>query len=406
MRTRPKHRVIFAATALASAAISPLAFAQTTDGPSQEISLSISVKHDSNIARSSRARAIARGLERADERITPSLNVNIERNLGRHTVGLEGSLGYDFHRRNTQLDRERIFVRPKVELNFPICSASLQAEFSRQQSDLGDYAFAGVNGPAGVRNTETRQDYSGELRCGRPGGLRPTLGIGRTIGENSNPLRERADFNSTEFLGGLSYDNATIGEFLLYVSKRKTDLPSQIVAGSEDGYDLTSYGLRFKRDIGTRFDLDAGAAIVNIDPKNPILPSRSNFIWDASVTAQIGTRLQIAGTMSSNVTNTLTSDAVYNKQKTYALRAIFAVNDRLRLNAGVSSSPRRYIYAVTPAQPYISKETQRSITGGLSYEINRRFRLAMAGGYQERDADQNFFDYSGKFVSLTLSAKF
>lgn len=387
-----------------------LAQAQVSSGGSankdEEVTISVDVRHDSNVARSSEERAVARGLDRSDERISPALNLAIERQFGRHVARLDASLGYTFYRRNSQLNRERIFVQPRIELDLPVCDPTFQMQYIRQQSELGDYAFIGEDSVDAVKNTEQRQEYLADLRCGREGGLQPTFGVRRVIADNSNPLRERADFDSTEFIAGLAYERPALGEIMVYASTKDTDLPHQQAAGLLSGYELQSFGARYKRDIGSRFTVDGGIATVWIKPDEPTFDDRSSVTWDVSLTAILGSRLQLIGGVRRDVNNTLTSDALYQTVKGYDLRAVYAANDRLRLNAGVSFADRDYFYGISPVQPFISSEKQFSLNGGASYDINRRFRLALSSGYLQRDADQDYFDYDSFFAALTLVAKF
>src|SRR5687767_5902123 len=72
-----------------------------------DVRLGVVALYDDNLLRTNRLRG---GFDDAeDTRITPTLSVDLDRRLGgRHRLFLKGDAGYDFYRRNEQLNAERI----------------------------------------------------------------------------------------------------------------------------------------------------------------------------------------------------------------------------------------------------------------------------------------------------------
>src|SRR5579859_7589761 len=75
-----------------------------------ELSGSVNVQYDSNVARSSRELAEARHLSLDDELITPRADFTIARQVGPQILFLEGYTSYVFHIHDTILNREDINV--------------------------------------------------------------------------------------------------------------------------------------------------------------------------------------------------------------------------------------------------------------------------------------------------------
>ena len=100
------------------------ALAQSDTAPVSDVKFDVTAEFNSNVARSDAARAAARDLSRSDQRITPGLSVDLARNLGQTRLWLNGSAGYDFYRRNSQLNRERIGLESGIKQPVGPCRAA------------------------------------------------------------------------------------------------------------------------------------------------------------------------------------------------------------------------------------------------------------------------------------------
>ena len=370
-----------------------------------DLSLSVTARYDSNVPRIDDPALLARrGYVKEDIRIGPSAQLYVTRAIGRHRVGLRSSLGYDFYIRNTRLNSERISVEPFVSLDLPVCDLTVEGQAARSQSELGDLVFVGLDPTIGLDNIETRKRINGRVVCGDANGLRPTFEVEHSTGSNDNPLRQIADYSVTRIQPGVGYASPGLGEISVYAVKQDTDLPNQIVPGGRaGGYSLRGYGVSYRRAIGTRLNFNGSVSRVQITPFGGATPSRSGLNGNIALTLVATPRLQLTGFASRNFTSTLTSSAAFELSEGYGLNATYAASDRLRLRAGGQVSPRRFFYAVVPTGPFIAKQTQSDMFVGATYNLNRRMRLTLDGGYQRRDADLNLFDYDGYFAAVGVS---
>lgn len=381
--------------------------ATTSVGPGSvgrsDVILSVNARYDDNVPRLNDIRPNARALVRSDVRITPLLQLDVARNLGRQQVGISAQLGYDFYTRNTTLNRERLIVEPSAYLDLPVCDVALQALASRQQSDLGDLVFVGVDPTVGFDNTETRKRINARLICGETYGLRPTFEIERTSGDNSNPLRQIADYRVTRYQPGVGYSSPALGEISIYAFRTETDLPNQILpSGQQSGFTQRGYGLSYGRMVGTRLRLNASVSHVEVDQVGQ-QGGRSGTNGSLSLTLLASDRLQLVAFANRSFNSTLTSNATYELSQGYGLTANYAFNERLRLRVGGQVSPREFFYAVQPVGPFIGKQTQYDIFAGVSYQISPRLRVNFDTGAQRRDADLNFFDYRSFYAAAGIS---
>ncbi len=400
-------KAAFGALPLAAciAMVSTAAVAQDDNAPTTDIRLDLAVLHEGNVARTSDALANARGIDGADQRLTPSLLVDIGRSLGAVRVELQGALGYDFYRRNSVLNRERIGLNGRVTVPTGPCRLGLAAGVSRRQSDLGDITFGSILPDSDPRNTETRLNYGAEAACGGRFGLRPAVSVDYVTADNSNALRDRAEYDTLNYRGGLQYETPALGEVFAFVGRRDITLRNQPVAGGRVEYNIVEVGIRFRRALSSRFRLDAQVTQSELDGGG-LFPDASALNWNLSLTALAGSRLQLAVATGREFTNSLSSDAVYVRAQPSSLRATYALNDRIRLRGTISSVSNRYTYPTAPLTPVIERDTRRVVSGDIIYRLTPRLGLEVGAGQERRNANGTVFDYSSGFARAAVSLRF
>lgn len=399
-----KQMILLALIGTITTGLATPTFAQSDTAPVSDVKLEVTAEFNSNVARSDAARAAARSLSRSDQRITPSLSVDLARNLGQTRLWLNGSAGYDFYRRNSQLNRERIGLEGGVNQPVGPCRVDLTAGISRRQSDLGDIAFVNNSPAFAVKNAETLQEYQGDITCGRDYGLRPTAHLGYVIARNSNIIRDRAEYNELEYQGGLSYATPNFGDLTAYAGRRDIDLLNQpALAGRKVSYHITTIGARYRRDIGSRLDAQVSIGRSAIGGGGALVPNTSGLTWDAEITAQFGERLQVTASTGRQFVNSLSSDAAYLRTQPNLIQLTYAVNDRMRLQANYLYEKKSYRYATPQVGTFIDRETRQLVGGGFTYDFGRRWQVGLSGGYERRNANGTFFDYDGAFARATLS---
>lgn len=411
-------RGIAGACALASLFAAAPAFAQSqppeatpqtgprSTAPVNSLLLSLTSQFETNVPRINDQGRNPRNLVKRDIRTTPSADLIFSRNLGRQQFGVRSSVGYDIYARNSQLDSWRFLVQPNAYLDLPVCDLKAEASVSRQQSDLGELVYFGVDPTASTSNIEIRKRAEGTLICGDGLGLRPTFTVARDVGDNENPLRRRADFRSTRLQPGLSYSSPALGTVSAYAVRVDTDLPYQPVAGGITGYRQKGYGLSYLRDIGRYLTFDGSVSHMDIQPRGGGLGTRSGVNYDLALTVQPTEQLQLQGKASRAFSSSLTSISAYELDQDYGLTINYAANSRLRFVVGGSVSPREFFYDQVPPGLFIKKQTQKSIFAGARTDLGRRFRLSLNAGYDTRDADISTFDYRAFHTSVGISFQY
>ena len=395
-----------------TAAYSGPAFAQMAAPADRHIDITLQAegRYDSNIARTSAAAAAVRGLTREDWRFTPSVAVDIGTPIGgRHSLTVVGSAGYDFHRHNKRLDRERIGVNSTLGLNLSICNTSIQGGYTRRQSELGEIGAVG-GGIQSVKNTETIRTIGSTVSCGRSFGFRPTASIQYENADNSNILRERTNRHALTYSGGVAYTHPSIGDLLVFVRRRETRFPDRptLPGAGDEGYDVMSYGASYSRMIGTRLQGSVEATYTDVDKRGATTSggSPNGINWAANLTATVSPRLQVHAVTSRAITSSLGIDSDYNKTSAYGIDGTFTLNPRVTLNAGYSFQNRKFFETQTGFGPALTKDRVHSLFGGATYALNDRVKFGFDVGRASRAANGTFYDYTNTHAALRVSLTF
>lgn len=372
------------------------------DGNYEEVGLNFDLRHLGNAARTDPDSAAARGLSRSDERLTVGVDLALNRDLGRNTLRVDANVGYDFYRRNTQLNRERIGVGAAAGINVGPCLADLSARLDRRQSDLESITYLDLPGADSVQNTETTRSYRAEGRCGYVYGLRPSLGYEHRRGSNSEPIRDLSNYRSNRVFGGLAYDHPVIGKAKLTYERETVDFPKR--SGSPlaplSGYRNDEVRLQLSREMGSVLMASAMVAYSSLKPDNPGTAGFKGVTWRLAATVTPGLRLQINASTERSINPALGGEALYSRQRVDQVRATYAVSGRVSLNGGFSLSRRTYAGAQANFGPLLQEDSFRRIFAGVSMRAGQRLELGLEAGQEKRNGTGTAYDFSSSYVGL------
>lgn len=373
-----------------------------SDKPQTDLYLAVEVRHDSNVARSDPTLATQQGLVNGDERLTPTIGVLINRPLGRNALLLQGTIGYDFYRRNHRLNRERLNLSADAKLRPGFCQLELAPSYTRQQSDLSQIGYVGTVGVDSVRNTQEIQSYRAQLSCGRSIGLQPLVEYERTIADNSNQIRQVSDYRSNRYGGGVRYANPVVGDLTLTYFRTDVEYPRRagttIAALSKFHSDEVSLGI--KRNIGSILTADANVGYVKVTTGDPNVPSFSGVSYHLGVQLEPVSRLQVRLDFAAAAKPSLGSAALYQRQHSYSGDLNYALTSRTTLTLGASRNTRNYRGATDFYGPILTDDHLTEVHGGVGMAFGQRLRLDLVGGHELRRANGTIYDYSNTYVAL------
>lgn len=370
-----------------------------------DLSPQLIVTHDSNIARSSEALAEERGLEREDILYSPAIELNIEAPLSRQTLFLRGSVGYDFHQRNTQLDRERIDIQSGAKYRLSRCSGQFAAGYGRRQSNVADLLDEGD-----IRNTEQVHNLSFDAKCGGPIGLAPYVALERSRGENSDADREASDVTSTTARAGVAYLRPSFGELRLIAERRTVRYPNRNILDDggaiTDGFDSSSGGLAFERSVGSRLRASASVNYTHVKPRDESARKFTGLTYQASVDMVLTSALKAQLTLVHDVQPSSVLEVDYKIGRVYGARADYALSERLSFAAGASLDKKKYRGAVSADLAGLASEQRRIAYALMNYQRSDRGSFSVEVSHERRNASDEAFDYSSTQVTLSARMSF
>ncbi|WP_287459507.1 outer membrane beta-barrel protein [Sphingomonas sp.] len=396
------------ATVAAIAVVCPMAAqAQSAYGAPPEgiqVQAILDEVHDSNVARS--AGTILSG-KRSDERVTPTLNVTVNKALGRNSLTLSGFAGYDFYRRNKQLNRERLGLNADLGLVGGPCFLHLRPGFSRMQSDLGDIipiSAEGVTDRRSVRNVATTQSYGAEVQCGSASGFRPLATFEHTAGNNSEVRRRIANYRTNTYGGGLAYGDPIYGEATLRFTQTDTSYPDRPAIFGPANFSTKRITFDYQRSIGAVLTGSAGISYVMVRPDNGVATRDFNgFGWHAELSAVPTPDMHLQLGTSRDISPSLGNDATYQINRGYNATADYAFSGRLRASLTGSIRTVRYFGSQGLFGPPLTDSRNHTISPSLSFLPTDRLTFTLYGGYQDRKTNNTLYDYHSYFIGLRTS---
>jgi hypothetical protein len=375
----------------------PVGQVQTSGSANRErlvIEPSMTLSYDSNILR--RDSTIAGG-DTDNVRVTPSLTVGYNREVGRTALSLGAALGYDFNSRFRYLNRQRLTLRAGVVLPVgALCPISLSASHQEAQYDLADTEDS-------VASVLTINEFSTNIRCTRAG-ITPTLGGSyRDTRNSTNPL---GDNNYREAHFGARLNVPSIGALTINGQLGKIARPEfERVTGTEDSTDIKRIYLAFERAVAPRFRFSSTIGFVDATPARSTVPSFSGLSYSAEAGYLFTPRLRLTlnGSRDVETSSGLTASYMIRSQ----LRATANIDVLNRTSIIVAGSyVKRNLKKEAGNLSRFGSDEAKTVSVNISRDIGRRLRLGLSSSYISRDADVDLFDFDSTNVALTFSSRF
>ena len=377
--------------------------AQNAQGGIQ-LSASVRALYDTNVARSSEAIAQARGLEREDVRISPSLQLRVSHPAGRHLLFVDGIAGRDFYLRNSILGRENLQARAGINSQWGRCRTGLEGSISRRQSDLEDIFL----GP--VDNAETAKAVLLSASCPRPAGLYPSARLAYRESDNSRLQRQDADSNTIEAEAAVNYGRPSFGEAALFVRFGETRFPNRAsgvgFAGiTDDQYQVRSVGLRYSRNLGSLIRGTASGEYTNVDRAGS-QRGFGGFTYGATVQIRPLQRIRSTITAERAVEPSRRIGLSYSVSESFRGEVAYTLSPRVEFAAGGSIRDRNY----EPASPIVplllTREETKVLFASMRIGLHDRLALEFDAQREKRETNGPDFGYTSSRVGMTARVNF
>jgi hypothetical protein len=376
------------------------AAAAQSSPPLLTISPSISVRYDTNVARASDEIARLRGIKPHDWHVTPNLNIDLEKPVGRQVLYLDGDVGYDFYARNHQLNRGRILLNGGARLKFSRCTGTVYGSFAVRQTDVAELIDQEAAG-----NTEHVSAVGANARCELASGLAPFAGVSRTWVTNNSEIRRLADYTMNEANGGIAYSRPVLGELAIVASVKDAHYPHRGDTLLTDHFHVFSIGGRYSRDIGSRLQGSVGINRTTVD-SGAGFPKFTGLTSDVSLTAKASDNIQAHFQWVRDVQPVNVGFGAFNIDSRLSGDVDYGFSPRLTLTAGAGLIHRHIEGELPIFGPELQRERRVFEYLRLTYTRSERTSLALDVRHESRTADPSAFDYRSTSVGLTLRTRF
>jgi hypothetical protein len=390
-----------AATPLAAAP----AAAQVAPGPTArttEVKLAVEGLYDTNVARG--RSTVEHSLHKSDEILKPAVAFTLARSFGREFAYIDGSVGYDFYKYNTILNRARINVGSGVSAPIARCKALLTGAYSRFQSDLETLPLVII------QNVEDRETVGLDGDCTKEIGFAPVLTVTQNWTSNSADARLFSDHATFSGTAAMGYSRPSLGSVSAYGRYEVTEFPHRqvlLLDGTtlEDGYTDYIGGIRFVHRLGTRIQGEASVSYTSLQPHLPGVAGFNGVTYSFDVTYRPTGRIVIGGQFSKDARPSNRTGSSFFIDTTYAGDVSYRINPRMELSGNVSRSDRNYGGPGAPVPTVdLTSESVLRAGGALRVDLGKRFSLRLHVDRERRDAIPVQFSYSSTRVGLSLAA--
>jgi hypothetical protein len=396
MRRRAR---IIAALIGGTAGFAPAA-AQQIEVPPDTFTLRPTVRftYDSNILRLNDQRDAG---PHDDFRATPGVDLTFRRRFGRHQLSITGTAGYDFYKRFSFLNRERIDLSANGVLAIGgRCRATPGIALDFQQAQLSDQGIV-------VGNTERIHSYEIDFDCRRSAGFYPNVGGKLTRVNNSASVRKIFDLSSNEVHGGIGYIKPSLGDIRLNVSYEQFRRPRlRDRLGINDSANRYAYGLRFNRNVAPRVSFRAGIDYLQVRPRPAGVANFSGVGFLAGAQIHPSPRLNFDLDFERTAQNQSNTGATYIIQNAYRAAVNIRPSARSRFIFGASYVDRNFKGELDLDNP-IRRGSDRTwaVYGDYRYALFRNLELGIGARREQRRSDASFYNYKSSSVTFLISSR-
>lgn len=368
-------------------------------------SLSVTGAYESNFARSGQAAADLRQIDPEEYILTPSANLQVVQPFGRQVVFLTGSGGYDFHRNNPRLDRNRYDVQAGYSASLGMCQLSALEGFRAAQSDLADIDTLVTKNE--LKTTTT----SVTAACGRPTGIAGSATASRADTKNSAVVQKPADSTLESLTVQFGYRNERIGGLGLVYGYSTSELPNSINPGRPigDGFWTTMLGVSFTRDIGSRLTVNGqvGRTRVKREFAPPGVPQKfSSTTYAVDASYRFGSRMTVNLSGSQAINPSTRAGKLYDITTTGTISGQYDLGTRYSVSAGAAIKDVDSNADSLALRPTITNSRTESVFGSVTYRQNDRASVSLDVRHDDRNANLPEFNYSSTRVAITAEVGF
>ena len=373
----------------------------TSGGRSATLQVRARATYDTNVARGNSVVAAARNVRKDDILYAPSAKVDVVWPVGRQSVFLQGTAGYEFYQYNKKLQREQIALTGGATGSAGPCQGTLTGGYSRRQSDLADLTLLVT------KNTQEATTVGVQTSCLIGGGVGGNLSVQRVHLTNSATVGV-VNSDVTSVQTGLSYQNRALGAVSLIAGYSEANYGGQpgILLATNLGFTTRSLGVSYSRPIGTRLQGQAAFSYSTVESSGAAGQSHVGLTGSAALSYRASSRLNATLSYQRSIAPSILQGSSYNLQQSLALDARYTVSSRVTAGAGASWSKRNYRGVAPAASSLIVDDDLKAVFASLQLSVGRNASLGLDARREVRNTNLTIFDYTAYRVGITATQSF
>lgn len=380
---------------------SPLSIAVAENRPRFGIVPSLRTVYDSNVLRF----VVSQNGPRDNLRVTPGIDIDYNRLIGRVLLGVRGSAGYDLNSRFKVLNRSRINFSGSAQAPVgAICSFNAAASYNRATFDLNDTQTDVIRSQAGA--VSTIQDYSIDAGCKRAAGLSPTAEIQYQKLDNSQ--LQLLDVRRYTGNFGIAYARPSLGTIALNAVYSHIGRPVvNDLTGINDDTDIYGFSVGINREVSPRLRLNISGGLSKAVPRRDSVPRFTGVAYNGLLEWSPNSRIVITGVLSRQVTGQNGINATYVIREDYTLSAGYRLSAKSQITLAGTRTKRDFRgQALVSSFEPLGADTLNNLSANYNYDVTPRLRLGLGLGHRWRKADNPVYNYKSTVLSSSIGAHF
>ncbi len=364
------------------------------------------VTYDDNVGRTSAALSAARHIIPQDELVSPAADFHIVQPVGQQALFLDGQVGYDFHKKNTRLNRENIDVTGGGVLTLLHCRTTIYGKYAALQSDLQD--LSGLL----VQNLLTTTAEAIGTQCGSGRGFTGSGVVQHRDVTNSLAFQKAADHKSDSVSGSFGYGNTSLGVLMLTGSYSKNGYPNRIdptTGAAAGGFASESIGVSYEKAFGSK--INTSVMVSENTLRRDFAPAGigskvTGVNYLVSVEYRASSRLSLKAHSQRAFQPSNRAGKLYDLVTSSELTGDYTLGNRFTIELNGIVDDLKSNKDTTILIPTPTKSRKKTISGSLHYRQSDRASLVLDLRHESKVTDLPNFNYDDNRATLTLAVSF
>jgi hypothetical protein len=380
--------------AIACVGIASPASADDEDARAKTLGLhilpSIETSYEDNIYRVDRRVADPVG----DVIVSPSVEVQFGKPIGRHDLDLRALIGYDQFVSQSQRSKLRLEAGATGVFRFGTsCSITPAVAYRQQRADYGDINRA-------TENLQRFSTVSADFACDRAAGLYPLARYRRDTTRNADDF-DYADQTSDTYRVGLGYRRPSIGTMSLYYEHVTSD---RSVLGISNRSNAA--GVTFQRSVSPLTSIDVDLRWLDVSSSSAMIGHYRGPGWTVSASTSVIPRLKLTGFTERAIVNDSLIASGFAIRSTYRLTGEVGLSELTSLSVYGELERRRFRQDAALRPFSYTADRTNEFGVALQRKLSDRMALQFAASRYDRSTNSSVSNYHGIRLTLGASARF